>query len=188
MTLSFEIRHGELIDVIGSPVRFSDVTFVPALTELVGTSFSCQFDFTEWAQQKKRTLPSIVRGDHNAPWFLGRMMHLFNTENVGEEDRMEKSCFNVSLIAILHNASNVAVPFDCCDHYARTALMFSSDDEPPLTVRSSIADAFYSLMLDDPCGLTDYDNRLFHSGVGIWMDYGVSHGEPYFNEATDDNR
>jgi hypothetical protein len=185
MEHSFDIRHGELIDVIGSPVRFEDVTFVPASTRLIGTSFSAQFNLIDWAREQQRKLPAIVRGDENAAWFLGRLMYLFNTENVAEDERMEKTCFDVSFVAILSDASNIAVPFDCSDHYGRTSLMFSSDDEPPLELRSRIADAFYGLMLDEPDSLTDYDNRLFHSGAGFWIEFGVSHGEPYFDEGSD---
>ncbi len=45
-------------------------------------------------------------------------MYLFDTENVAEDERTEKTCFDVSFVAILHNAGNVAVPFDCSDHTA----------------------------------------------------------------------
>jgi hypothetical protein len=179
------IRHGELIDVIGSPVRFEDVTFVPASTKLAGTSFSSQFNLIDWARDQNRKLPAIVRGDENAAWFLGRLMYLFNTANVAEDERIEKTCFDVSFVAVFHNASNIAVPFDCSDHYGRTSLMFSSDDEPSLELRTEIANAFYGLMLDAPDLLTDYDNRLFHSGAGVWIEFGVSHGEPYFDESSD---
>ncbi len=37
-------------------------------------------------------------------------------------------------------------------------------------------------MLDEPESLTDYNTRLFHSGDGIWIDFGVSCGETYFDE------
>jgi hypothetical protein len=181
----FDIRHGELIDVIGSPVRFEDVTFVPAATKLAGTSFSAQFNLLDWARDQNLRLPAIIRGDENAAWFLGRLMYLFNTANIAEDERMEKTCFDVSFVAVLHNASNVTVPFDCSDHYGRTSLMFSSDDEPPLELRTQIANAFYRLMLDEPGSLKDYDNRLLHSGAGIWIDFGVSCGEPYFDERID---
>jgi hypothetical protein len=160
----FDIRHGELIDVIGSPVRFEDVTFVPAATKLAGTSFSAQFNLLDWARDQNLRLPAIIRGDENAAWFLGRLMYLFNTANIAEDERMEKTCFDVSFVAVLHNASNVTVPFDCSDHYGRTSLRFSSDDEPPLELRTQIANAFYRLMLDEPGSLKDYDNRLFHQG------------------------
>lgn len=181
----FDIRHGELIDVIGSPVRFEDVTFVPASTKLAGMSFSAQFNLIDWALGQDRKLPAIVRGDENAVWFLGRLMYLFNTANAAEDERMEKTCFDVSFVAVLHNESNIAVPFDCSDRSGRTSLMFSSDDEPPLKLRTEIANAFYGLMLDEPNSLTDYDNRLFHSGAGCWIEFGVCQGEPYFDESTD---
>lgn len=86
---------------------------------------------------------------------------------------------------LLHDKSNVAVPFDCSDHYGRTSLLFSSDDEPPSELRAEIADAFYGLMLHEPESVADYENRLFHSGAGFWIDFGISHGEPYFDERYD---
>ena len=81
---------------------------------------------------------------------------------------------------------HVCVPFDCSDHYGRTSLIFSSDDAPPLELRGEIANAFYGLMLDEPDALADYDNRLYHSGGGFSIDFGVSQGEPYFEERMDD--
>ena len=185
---SFDIRHGELIDVIGSPVRFEGVTLVPASTRLAGTSCSTQFKFIDWAREQDRKLPAIVRGEENAAWFFGRLIYLFNTANVSYDERMEKTCFDVSFVAVLHNNSNIAIPFNCVDHYGRTSLIFSSDDEPPLGVRSEIANSFYGLMLDQPDLLTDYENRLFHSGAGSWIEFGVSLGEPYFDEVADGGR
>lgn len=73
-----DIRHGELIDVLGSPVRFDNVTIVPALTKLVGTSFSAQFNLLDSARDQKLRLAAIVHDDENAAWFLGRLMYLFN--------------------------------------------------------------------------------------------------------------
>ena len=181
MTSPFELRFGTLVDVIGSPLPFQQVTFVPALIQLEGTRFSAQFKLVDWAHQQSRPLPAIVRGDENAAWLLGRLTYLFNTENIPEDERVEKTCFGVSFIAVLHHHGSVAIPFECSDHYGCTSLLFSSDGEPPLELRTAIADAFYGLMLDEPDSLTDYDDRMYHAGAGYWVEFGVSNGEPYFD-------
>jgi hypothetical protein len=86
----FTIRHGELLDVVGSPIRYSDVTIVPARVELYGTSFSPTFNFLDWCHGNVRKVPSIVHGDEIAAWVLGRLIALFNVEsNTIGSDKIE---------------------------------------------------------------------------------------------------
>lgn len=178
---AFDIRHGTLVDVIGSPIRHNATTLVPAIVELSGSGFSPDHKFAEWCAKTGHRAASTTVIDEDAPWILGRLIYLFNAENTPEDDRGEKCCFHLSFIAILHDHSNIAVPFDCSDFYGRTALWFSSDDEPPEDLRAEIADALYELLLDSPDSIADYDNRMYHSGAGCWARFGVSMGQPYMD-------
>ncbi len=179
--LPFEIRHGQFLDVAGSPIRQDDVTLVPARVKLDGTSFSPVFNLVEWCKFQNIPLPRIAQGEENAPWVLGRLMALFNAENTPEAERGEKSCMNASFLAILNDENSIAIPFDCCDYYGRTSLYFSSENPPSREHQRRIADAYFRLLLKDPEDLVDYENRMFHSMSGQWVAFGVAHGEPYMD-------
>jgi len=179
--LPFNIQHGELLDVIGVPIRHNDITLVPACVKLNGTSFSPGSSLVDWCESNGQPIPAIVHGDENAPWVLGRLMALFNTENTPEDDRGEKSCLNASFLAVLHEPEGVAIPFDCFDYYGRTSLWFSSENPPSEEHQARIGDAFYGLLLDDPNSLVDYENRMYHSMSGTWVAFGVCYGEPYMD-------
>lgn len=179
--LPFDIRHGQFEDVVGSPVSHDGVTFVPAHVKLNGTSFSPLFPFIDWCKSNEHPMPAIVHGDENAPWVLGRLMALFNAENTPEDERGEKSCLHASFLAVLNNQDNVAIPFECSDYYGRTSLYFSSEDSPSDEHQAIIANAYYRLLLDEPTNLVDYENRMYHSMSGEWIEFGVIHGEPYMD-------
>ena len=177
-----EIRHGELLDVIGAPVRFGNCTFVPANVVLHGSAFSPQFDFVDWCALSAIAIPPIVNRDLNAPWVLGRLLALFDTENTPEDEREEKCCFHASFIAIAQEFEHVAAPFTASDVYGRTSLWFSDEGAPPQQLRTAIAHDFYNLILKQPESLVDYQNRMYHPGAGAWIDFGVDCGEPYMVE------
>jgi hypothetical protein len=179
MSNPITVKYGELLDVIGSPVTFNDITFLPAITSLTGSGFSGEFSFADWCHAASTRPPRIVRVKESAPWVLGRLMYLFNTANRGPDDRLEKCCLYESFVAFFPKQGNLAVPFNVFDNYGETFLYFSSENGPPIETRSQIADAFYGLLLDDPDSICNYKNRGFHSGMSEWFDFGVSHGEPY---------
>lgn len=179
--LPFEIRHGKFLDILGSPVRQGDVTLVPAHVKLNGTSLSPVFSFFEWCESTGHSIPLVVHGQENAPWVLGRLMAVFNTENTPEDDRSEKSCLNASFLAILHGDNEIAIPFDCSDYYGQTSIYFSSEDSPADEHQERIAKAYFELLLSDPDDLIDYDNKMYHSGAGVCIAFGILHGEPYID-------
>ncbi|NOZ41191.1 MAG: hypothetical protein GXP24_13345 [Planctomycetes bacterium] len=179
--LPFDIRHGEFVDVIGTPIRHNDITFVPAHVKLYGTSFSPVFPLIDWCKSNGISVPVIIHGDENAPWVLGRLMALFNTDNTPEDEHGEKSCLYASFLAVLHDDDNITIPFDCSDYYGRTSLYFSSENPPSDEHQARITDAYYKLLLDDANNLVDYKNRMFHSMSGEWVAFGVCHGEPYMD-------
>lgn len=137
-----KIKYGELLDVAGRPVRFEDVTFVPANVSLNGTSFSFSHSLDIYAAKTNLATRSIVKPGEDAPWVLGRLMFLFNAQLDSTEFRPEKSCLSESFVAVLHSHDNLAVPFGCLDHYCRTSLMFSSEDAPARRFKTSLPRGF----------------------------------------------
>lgn len=176
-----QIVHGQLLDISGRPITFGNVMFLPAVVQLNGSDWTGEFPFDQWSQSSARKLPRIVRADQSAAWVLGRLMYLFDTPNSSSDQRIEKSCFCASFIAFFPELDNKAIPFCISDLYGSTYFYFSSDDAPPLELRRSVADQFYALLLDDPTSVLDYKNKVYHSGLGSWIDFGVSCGEPYMD-------
>lgn len=182
---AFEIRHGEFRDVLGASQRWGEVTFVPAEVQLNGTSFERVFDLADCLSRASPTAKAIVQSGRDAPWVLGRLMRLFGTQQIPQEDRGEKTCFFASFLAVLHDSGNAAIPFECSDVYGRTSLLFSSDDPPNQQTQSAIAESFWGLLLADPTNLADYQGQLLHLGAPITFHFGVKDGEPFMIEEPD---
>ncbi len=91
------------------------------------------------------------------------------------------TCFDFGFVAALQKQDAIlAVPFRCTTHYGRSCLGFS--DETPDELADKISGVFWSLLLEEPHDLADYDDSMFHAGIGVWIDYGVSLGRPYMDE------
>ncbi|WP_425618630.1 hypothetical protein NA78x_002339 [Anatilimnocola sp. NA78] len=182
---AFEIRHGEFHDVIG-PVRcWSEIAFVPARVTLHGSSFSSVFPLNEFTAGVSPATKALIRPGEDAPWVLGRLIRLFLTERIPEDQRSEKSCFFACFVAVMHQRGNLAIPFEVSDYYGRTSLMFSSEDAPSQELQAEIATAFWSLLMSEPAELEDYEDRMDHVGAGVWIRFGVENGEPFMFEDSD---
>jgi hypothetical protein len=181
----FNIRHGSLEDVIGRPTTHSEITFVPARVKLHGTMFQSVFPLKDSLADVPPATIAAIRPGEDAPWVLGRLIHLFGTELVSDENRGDKSCFYAEFLAVYLADENLAIPFSCDDYYGKTAITFSSDDPPPENTQQQIVSAFWGLLLSAPTDIADHNGRMFHSGGGDWIDFGVSHGEPFMDVADD---
>jgi hypothetical protein len=82
----------------------------------------------------------------------------------------------------LHELGNLTVPFECSDYYGESGLTFSSVKAPDEAIQRAIAEAFWGLLLSAPTDLSDYEDRLYHSGAGVWLLFGVESGEPFMRE------
>lgn len=182
---AFNIRHGQFHDVDGRPQRHNEITFVPARVTLNGTWFQSVFDLAETVTDLSPDTKAIVHPGDDAPWVLGRLMRLFGTQRIPEEDRAEKSCFSASFLAVLHGRDNLALPFECSDYYGKSTLTFSTDDPPDKDTQETIAKTFWGLLLTDPSELEDYEDRMYHSGAGVWIRFGIENGEPFMIEESD---
>lgn len=176
---AFRIRHGELNDISGRPIRFEDLTFLPASVTLSGRSFSFSYPLHQNADLIPAGMDTIVHPGNDAPWVLGRLMAIFNVTPSSPELRPEKSCFRESFIAVLHAHENLAIPFLCIDYYCKSSLSFSEEDPPPPEVQELIAKHFWRMLFSDAANVADYESRMFHSGAGIWVRFGIENGEPF---------
>ena len=182
---TFNIRHGALEDVIGSPQSQDGILFVPARVTLNGAWFESTLQLMDCIGDLSPAITAIVRPGEDAPWVLGRLIRLFNTDLVPEEDRLEKTCFYAAFIAVLPDDNRTAIPFECQDYYGKSALTFSTDDPPSEEIQQTIGIAFWNLLLASPKEISDYEDKMFHSGAGFWIRYGVLDGEPFMNEELD---
>ena len=70
-----KVRHAILEDVVGRATKFLDVTFVPALVQLEGTSFSSSYHLKRIAREK---IPAILRAPidkgYDVSWVFARML------------------------------------------------------------------------------------------------------------------
>lgn len=181
-----KIRHGQFHDLSGPPIRFNDITFIPAVVTLNGMGFDSVYELADCVAGVPAATLTIVRPGNDAPWVLGRLMRLFHVQPIPVDDRGEKTCHCESFLAVLHQFGNMGIPFECSDYYGKTGLTFSSEDPPDDAVQVLIADAFWKLLLSDPADLTDYESTMYHSGAGVTIRFGVEDGEPFMQEEPDE--
>lgn len=181
-----EIRHGKYVDLTGPPRKSAEFTIVPAEIELAGESFSGVCDLKDHIDERSSPahVRAIVRPGTDAPWVRGRSQLLFGLPNSREEDRCEKTCFQAGFLAIFteRNEKLVGVPFECSDYYGASHLTFSSKRGPPKALQRKIAQAFWDLLLSNPTELVDYSDKMYHTGAGVTIRFGVKDGEPFFVE------
>lgn len=181
-----QIRHGQFTDLTGPSRPHGDILFASAEIKLLGSAFTlthCLEDHLQQIVVSPETM-ALVRPGQDAVWVRGRAQQLFKIPNTTEEDRGEKTFFFSTFLALMKEEDGryVGVPFECSDYYGRAGLMFSSEDSPPPELQDRIAKAFWSLLLAEPDEMEDYRDSTFHSGAGVWLDFGVEDGEPFLEE------
>lgn len=63
--------------------------------------------------------------------------------------------------------------------------MFFSDDGPEEHVKRSIAAGFWGVLAQEPEDVTDFDERVYHPGAGVWLNYGCKDGHLYCDESDE---
>jgi hypothetical protein len=177
-----EVRYGTLLNVHGRPVRHGGYTFMPADVALDGGSFSLGYRLGDHlGSSVPLALRRPVKEGFDAAWVRARIPGLFGfTPDVAE---VEKALLETGFAAVAEEGA-VCYPFVCTDHYGRSALMFS-DDGPDEAVKRSIAAAFWGSLLRDPDDLADFEERVYHPGASIWLDYGCDGDRLYCEESQD---
>jgi len=176
------VQFGTLQNVFGKPATHGGFTFVPAAVQLDGNGFSIDFDLRDAAGERPPTiLARPIEHHYDAAWVRARLPRVFGF--TPELSEVEKSLLDVGFVAVAAGSS-VGFAFICTDYYGRTGLMFSPDG-PDQDTQAKVAAAFWSLLLQAPDDLADFDATVYHPGAGIWMHFGCAHGEPSYRESED---
>jgi hypothetical protein len=177
-----QIQFGTLVNVFGKPAMQGDWTFVSAAIELDGNGFSTDFYLSDFAGAHP---PSILAGplqhEYDAAWVRARLPQVFGL--TPELPEVEKSLLDVGFVAVA-KGNSVGFPFICTDYYGRTGIMFSPDG-PELDTQAKIASAFWSLFLQTPDDVVDFEATVYHPGAGVWMHFSCQDGDITYNESED---
>ena len=177
---NIRIEYGVLDDVLGVAVAHAGMMFVPATIRLNGYENGAPLE--EFAQHCDHATRTLIRPGEDAPWVSGRIQRLFRQPQASADERLEKSCIGFSFVALLAEADgHLGIPFHCTDYYGRSRVLYSDSPVPPPALRQQIAEAFWSLLLQDPTELNDYHDTLCHHGAGVDIAFGVKDGEPFFH-------
>jgi hypothetical protein len=178
-----EVRHGTLLNVHGRPARSDGYIFMPAHVRLDGES--CSLDHRLRDHRKAQETPvlrvPIARGFDSA-WVRARIPTAFGF--TPEPAEVEKSLIHLGFAAVDEGAA-VCYPFHCIDHYGRSGLEFS-DDGPEESIKRSIAEAFWDVLIQDPDDLTDFEERVYHPGAMSWLCYGCLSGHVFCEEESEE--
>lgn len=169
-----EVLHGTYNDVFGRPAKSGGYTFMPADVELAGSASSLDCYLSDHCgAHAPQVLQNAVDEQFDAAWVRARIPNVFGfTPHLAE---VEKSLLDVGFVAVAEEAL-VCYPFICSDHYGRSALMFS-DEGPDGDVKRSIAAAFWDVLMQNPDDLSDFAERVYHPGAGVWLNYRCRSGE-----------
>jgi hypothetical protein len=176
------VQFGTLQEVFGTPTTHQGFTFVPAAVELDGNGFSTDFHLRDSVGRRPpKILARPIERQYDAAWVRARLPRVFGF--TPELSEIEKSLLDVGFVAIA-DGSGVGFPFICTDYYGRTGLMFSRKG-PDQDTQAKIAAAFWSLLLQSPDDVADFEATVYHPGAGIWMHFGCEDGEPCYSESEE---
>lgn len=173
------VQFGELQNIFGKPATHCGFTFVPSAVELSGNGFSTDFQLRDVAWGRPPAiLDRPIEQQYDAAWVRARLPRVFAF--TPELSGVEKSLLDAGFVAVAAGTS-IGFPFVCTDNCGRTGLMFSSDG-PDQDIQAKIAAAFWSLLLQSPDDLADFEATVYHPGAGVWMHFGCKNGEPSYDE------
>jgi len=182
-TMNVRVQFGTLLNVFGKPATHGDFTFVPAAVELNGNGFSTDFYLRDSAGERPPPiLARPIEQQYDAAWVRARLPRVF--EFTPELSEVEKSLLDCGFVAVAAGTS-VGFPFVCADYHGRTGIMFSPEG-PAQDTQTKIAGAFWSLLLQSPDDVADFEARVYHPGAGVWMRFCCKDGEPCYEESEDE--
>jgi hypothetical protein len=170
------------LNVYGTPTHSGGYTFMPADVELEGSSFNIDYRLCEhFADGVPPVLRHAVNQGIDAAWVRARIPECFGF--TPEPAEIEKSLLYIGFAAVGQDRS-VCYPFLCTDQYGKSALMFS-DKGPEEDVKRTIADAFWKALVQDPDDLADFEERVYHPGAMVWLNFGCRSGRVYCDESEE---
>ncbi len=174
------VRHATLHDVYGRPARHDGFTFVPGRIEFDGTAFEPSHHLRELPADR---IPPVLRlpveRQFDVSWVRARIPRVFGF--TPEPAETEKTFLSVGFVAV-PNGGDEGIAFECSDYYGKTSLTFSGDERDG-EMKRKLAEAFWGVLASEPDDLADFSGWCFHSGAGVWMNFGCANGEPYFFES-----
>lgn len=155
---------------------------MPAHVELDGAGFDLDYRLGDhMSGREPPVLRHPVENSFDAAWVRARIPGTFGF--TPEKAEAEKALLDVGFVAV-PEGEVVCYPFVCTDHYGRTGLMFS-DDGPDEAIKRSIAAGFWGLLAQEPEDVADFDERVYHPGAGVWLNYGCQDGHVYCDESNE---
>jgi hypothetical protein len=140
----------------------------------------------------KERAPAVwrwARRKQDAPWVRGRLGQLFGIPWPPADQQGEKCCFWQELAAAYHGGggSLAGVIFLCCDYYGSSGVMFEEQRPRRAPAISEgdqrrVATALWELLLEEPGDVPEYTDRMYHSGAGVWVEFGIRRGRPFMRE------
>jgi len=177
------VQFGTLSNVFGIPATHGGFTFVPAAVDLNGIAFSTDFHLRDSVgKHPLAILARAIEQRYDAAWVRARLPRVFGF--TPELSEVEKSLLDVHFVAVQTGAS-IGYPFACTDHYGRTGIMFSPEG-PDKATQAKIAGAFWSLLLETPDDLADFQATVYHPGASLWMHFGCENCELTYEESEDE--
>jgi hypothetical protein len=144
----------------------------------------------------KEAAPNVwrwARREQDAPWVRARLERLFQMPSTPAGDQGEKCCFNTYVAAVIPNTDGTfeGIIFICCDYYGASEIMFEEPaphQEPLISplLRRRLAASLWDLLLDDVNDVQDYADRMYHSGAGVWIRFGIRRGRPFMIEEAEE--
>ncbi len=155
---------------------------MPAHVVLDGTAFGLDDRLGDHVGEgEPPVLRHAVETGFDAAWVGARIPNTFGF--TPERAEVEKALLDVGFVAVPEGES-VCYPFVCTDSYGRTGLMFS-DHGPEEAIKRSIAAGFWGLLTEEPEDVTNFEERVYHPGAGVWLNYGCEDGRVYCDEADE---
>ena len=155
---------------------------MPAHVELDGTAFGLGDRLHDHVTDRGHPAFRLsLEHGFDAAWVRAQIPNTFGF--TPERAEVEKAVLDIGFVAVPEGEA-VCYPFVCTDHYGRTGLMFS-EGGPEEAIKRSIAAAFWGLLAQEPEDLTDFDERVYHPGAGVWLNYGCKDGHVYCDETDE---
>jgi len=176
------VRNAKLLDVFGRPAKQAGFTIVPAQVELDGMMFQPSFHLNELSSDR---IPAVLRApiqqQFDVAWVRARLPVVFGL--TPEPSEIEKTFLHQGFV-VVPDESDEGIALECSDYYGKTSLVFSHAERDE-SLKTRVANAFWSLLLSEPDALADFAGRIYHDGAGVWLNYGCENGEPYCFESHD---
>lgn len=156
-----------------------------AFVKLNGDSFRLDHRLRDHLGDRVPPIPRApVEQGFDAAWVRGRIRREFGF--TPEPTQVEKALLQVGFDAATSDGA-ACDPFVCTDHHGRSALRFS-DCGPEDAVKRSIAEAFWGGPAREPEDLADFEQRVYHPGASVWLDYGCESGRVFCEMRDEESR